>query len=239
MKNKTFVGLLCIVGALVFSFISANIRSTGNNKTIKAFITTQDIQAGEKIKEEMISQIDLSGDIPGNIIMNKDEIIDKYTKINLTKNDIFTNEKISLEAIYGSAYLENLDENKRAISISLNTLAIGLSGKLESGDIVSIIVVDEEEESSSIPEELKYVEVISISDSSGYDVKRAEDNSSNKSIGATATLLVNEEQSKILAKLENIGNIHLSLVYRGNDEYKQELLSEQNNVFGISEIKAE
>ena len=39
--------------------------------------------------------------------------------------------------------LESLDENHKAISITIGSFALGFSGKLETGDIVGILVYDQ------------------------------------------------------------------------------------------------
>ena len=227
-KNKTFVGIACIGFAVALTIVNISLTGGSGNSQTKAIITTGEISAGDKITESMIEEIRVQGNMPENVITSKDDVLGKYANISLTQNDIITTEKLSIEAIYGSAYLENLKEDERAISISLRTLAIGLSGKLESGDIVSIISIDEEG-NSTIFEELQYVELISVSDNNGYDV--GGNNNSDKNVGATTTLLVNEEQAKLLASLEAKGKIHISLVYRGNDDYKQQLLDKQKKLF--------
>lgn len=228
-KNKTLVGVICIGFAIGLTIINTSIKGNSGGIQTKALITTGEISAGDKITESMVEEIRLQGDIPDNIITSKDEVIGKYANTDIYGNDIITTDKLNVEAIYGSAYLENLEEDERAISISLKTLAIGLSGKLESGDIVSIISIDEDG-NSTILEELKYVELISVSDNNGYDVGGT-NNTSDKNVGSTTTLLVNEEQAKLLASLEVKGQIHVSLVYRGNDEHKQQLLEKQKSMF--------
>lgn len=236
-KNKTFVGIACIGFAVALTIVNISLKGRSGSSQTKAIITTGEISAGDKITESMIEEIRVQGNMPENVITSKDDVLGKYANISLTQNDIITTEKLSIEAIYGSAYLENLKEDERAISISLRTLAIGLSGKLESGDIVSIISIDEEG-NSNIFEELQYVELISVSDNNGYDVG-GNNNSSDKNVGATTTLLVNEEQAKLLASLEAKGKIHISLVYRGNDDYKQQLLDKQKSVFSEKTEKIE
>lgn len=75
-------------------------------------------------------------------------------------------------------------------------------------------------EETVIPNELKYVEVIAVTASSGYDANTESNKSEENELASTVTLLVTEEQSKILAELEEDGNIHLSLVYRGDEKEK-------------------
>ena len=228
-KNKMVVGIFCIGTALVMSLVSMNMKA-GGDSVKNVVVTTKEIGVGDKITDEMIDYKKLSGDTTG-LITNKEDVLGKYANISMVKGDYITNEKLSVEAIYGSAYLENLDEDDRAISVSITSNAKGLSGKLESGDIVSVILSstenEEDRKDTYIPEELKYVEIISVSDTSGYDVGSNEE---AKKIGSTVTLLVREEQSLILANAEGLNDIHFQLVYRGNDERKQKLLEEQRRI---------
>lgn len=61
------------------------------------------------------------------------------------------------------------------MSITIKSFANGLSGKLQSGDIVSVIAPDYKKLGATvIPPELKYVEVVSVTASSGYDANTGE-----------------------------------------------------------------
>lgn len=100
----------------------------------------------------------------------------------------------------------------------MKAFANGLSGKLQSGDIVSVIAPDYKKQGATvIPAELQYVEVIAVTATSGYDANTGEqDEDSEKELPGTVTLLVTPEQSKVLAELEADGKLHLSLAYRGD-----------------------
>ncbi|WP_317367363.1 Flp pilus assembly protein CpaB [uncultured Tyzzerella sp.] len=228
-KNKMAVGIFCVVTGLVVAFTSMNIK-TGSNEVKNVVVTTKKIEVGDKITDDMLGYKKLSGDISG-LITNKEEVLGKYAKTSMVSNDYITNDKLSIEAIYGSAYLENLGEDERAISVTITSSAKGLSGKLESGDIVSVILSRTDENRNKdtyIPEELKYVEIISVSDSKGLDT--GSENENAEKLGSTVTLLTMEEQSLLLANAENLDEIHFQLVYRGNDERKQKLLNEQKKI---------
>ncbi|WP_250277579.1 Flp pilus assembly protein CpaB [[Clostridium] colinum] len=229
MHNKMALGIFCIVISLLLSLFTINFK-TSSSETKNVVVTTKKIEVGDKITDEMLTFKKISGDTSG-LITNKEDIIGKYAKVPMVANDYVTNDKLNIEALYGSAYLENLGDDDRAISVSITTNAKGLSGKLESGDIVSIILSNTENEEGTkntyIPDELKYVEVISVSDTSGNDVGSNED---AEKIGSTVTLLTREEQSLILARAEGYEDIHFQLVYRGNDERKQQLLQEQKSI---------
>ena len=133
-----------------------------------------------------------------------------------------------------NAYLYNLDGSQQAISVSIKSFAEGLSGKLQSGDIVSVIAPDYKQQGQTVvPAELQYVEVISVTASSGYDANTGEpaaDEEDDKELPDTVTLLVSPEQAKVLAELEAEGTIHLSLVYRGDRENAGKFLAAQNDI---------
>ena len=72
---------------------------------------------------------------------------------------------------------------------------------------------------------------------SGYDanLENGED-TEEKELPSTVTLLVRPEQAKILAQLEAEGDIHLSLVYRGTTENAAKFIAAQDTI--LDEIKA-
>ena len=139
--------------------------------------------------------------------------------------------KISDSPASENAYLYNLTGEKRAISITIPSFAGGLSGKLISGDIVSIIAVDFKEKGETVvPEELQYVEVIAVTDKKGNDdetVTVKPDGEEETELPETVTLLVTPKQANILAELEAEGEIHVALVYRGTAENAQKFISAQ------------
>ena len=123
------------------------------------------------------------------------------------------------------------------MSITINTFAEGLSGKLKSGDIGSVIAPDYLGSGETIiPVELKYVEVIAVTAKSGYDANTGEETEEEKELPSTVTILVRPEQSRLLARLEAEGEIHLSLVFRGEAEKASEFIKAQDQV--LDEIKA-
>lgn len=143
------------------------------------------------------------------------------------------NTKVSDEPAADNAYLYNLDGSQQAMSITIKSFATGLSGKLQSGDIVSVVTPDFKKQGQTvIPPELKYVEVISVTASSGYDANTGEAPSEDdeRELPSTVTLLVSPEQSRVLAELEADGKLHLTLVYRGSRENADRFLAVQNEV---------
>ena len=81
-------------------------------------------------------------------------------------------------------------------------------------------------------EKLKYVEVISVTASSGYDANTGEQKATEdeRELPSTVTLLVTPEQGNILASLDADGKTHLSLVYRGDQKNIKEFLDTQTKI---------
>ena len=124
------------------------------------------------------------------------------------------------------------------MSITIDKFAQGLSGKLKSGDIVSVIAPDYQgSRQTVIPQELRYVEVIAVTANSGFDanLENGKDDE-EKELPSTVTLLVKPEQSEILAGLEADGTVHLSLVYRGTPQNAAQFIEAQDLI--LEELEA-
>ena len=113
-----------------------------------------------------------------------------------------------------------------AISLTIQTLASGLSDKLQPGDIIRIYhFLDVAVE---VPE-LRFVKVLSVTDSSGMNVDNTREplEDGEKQQSATITVLASPEQARTITLLENDGIAHVALVSRGNEKLAEELLAEQ------------
>ena len=73
--------------------------------------------------------------------------------------DSFTDKKLSDSIDTSDSLLRQLKPNETAMSVTVRSLANGLSGKLQQGDIIQIVSVDEDDK-AQIYEELQYVEVL-------------------------------------------------------------------------------
>jgi pilus assembly protein CpaB len=165
-------------------------------------------------------------------------VIGKYAAADFSPGDYILTTKVSDDPTTGYVYLHGLNRTKQAISVTVNSLAAGLSGKLMAGDIVSIIVPDFRKMGVTVtPPELQFVEVIAATASTGYDTNRraaggngAEAQDEKKELHVTITLLASPEQSRLLAELEADSKIHIALVYRGPHDDAAKFLQAQDDV---------
>lgn len=237
-RNRTVIGVLCILLALIICFGVTPLFSRSASEKTDIVRVTKDIKEGDEITAEMVQTVEVGAyNLPQNLMTDKKEVVGKYATADLAAGDYILSSKLSAVPAAENAYLYNLDGKKQAISVTIKSFATGLSGKLESGDIVTVIVADYQGKGeTAIPPELQYVEVISVTASSGYDANTGEV-VDEKELPSTVTLLVTTEQAKVLAELEQDSELHLALVYRGTPENAAKFIAAQDAL--IKELYAE
>ena len=237
-RNRTVIGVLCILLALIICFGVTPLFSRSASEKTEIVRVTKDIKEGDEITAEMVHTVEVGAyNLPQNLMTDKKEVVGKYATADLAAGDYILSSKLSAVPAAENAYLYNLDGKKQAISVTIKSFATGLSGKLESGDIVTVIVADYQGKGkTAIPPELQYVEVISVTASSGYDANTGEV-VDEKELPSTVTLLVTTEQAKVLAELEQDSELHLALVYRGTPENAAKFIAAQDAL--IKELYAE
>lgn len=241
LKNRTVLGAICIVLSLIICFALTPLFNQSVSQKTSVVRVVKDVQSGEQITKDMVQTVEVGGyNLPENVMKKADSVVGKYAKADLSPGDYILAAKLSDSPASENAYLYDLDGTKQAISVSIKSFAEGLSGKLASGDIVSVIAPDYKKQGSTvIPTELTYVEVIGVTSSSGNDIDQTDtqaepssDTNTNdeKQLPATVTLLVSPEQAKILADLDSEGKLHLSLVYRGTKDGAEKFLAVQDKL---------
>ena len=125
--------------------------------------------------------------------------------------------------------LNDIPSGKVAISLTVKTLASGLSDKLQPNDIIQIYHFLDV--ATDVPE-LQFVKVLSVTDSDGINVDNTKELAENeeKQQSATITVLATPEQAKIITALENDGVAHVALISRNNEKLAEELLAQQDKL---------
>jgi pilus assembly protein CpaB len=235
LKNRTLTGILCILLSLVICFGVVPLWGRSINTKTEIVRVIKEIRAGDMITADMVQAAEVGGfNLPEDVIRRAESAVGKYAAADLYAGDYILPAKLSDAPAAENSYLYSLDGTKQAISVSIKDFADGLSGKLQSGDIVSVIAADYQKQGITvIPPELQYVEVISVTASSGYDANTGEEQSGEseeRELPSTVTLLAGAEQSKALAGLEADGSLHLALVYRGTPENAALFTARQDRV---------
>ncbi len=242
LKNRTVLGVVCIALSLIICFAITPLFNASKSSTMKIIRIKNDVKIGQEITSKDIEVVEVGAyNMPSEVMQKSEDVVGKYASAEMIKGEYVLAAKISDSPASENAYLYNLTGEKRAISITIPSFAGGLSGKLISGDIVSIIAVDFKEQGETVvPDELQYVEVIAVTDKKGNDdetVTVKPDGEEETELPETVTLLVTPEQANILAELEAEGEIHVALVYRGTAENAQKFISAQEKL--LTELAAE
>ena len=235
MKNRTIIGIVCIVLALVVTFAVAPLVNKLSDSRTDIVRLKSDIAQGHMIQESDIEVVTVgSTGLPTNIITKKEAVVGKFAACDLKANTDLLQSMISDKSDSADDVFHTLDGKKQAISITISSFAGGLSGKLENGDIVSLVIFENETNKATIPGGLTYVKVITTTTAEGFDKDELTPNEDGTyELPTTLTLLVNPTQAKMLVEYENHGVIHADLVYRGDSKTAQKFLDAQDLYFEL------
>lgn len=233
-KNRIVIGVACIILSLTICFAVTPLFNKSISEKTQIVRVVREIKKGDEITAAQVKVVEVGGyNLPEDVVRNPETAIGRYASADFVPGDYIIASKIADEPAADNAYLYSLNGAKQAMSVTVKAFANGLSGKLQSGDIVSVIAPDYKKQGMTvIPPELQYVEVIAVTANSGYDANTGEreDGDSERELPTTVTLLVAPEQSRILAELEAEGRLHLSLVYRGDAENTAKFITAQDAV---------
>nr|WP_312985708.1 Flp pilus assembly protein CpaB [Clostridioides sp.] len=241
-KRNIVIGGVLIVASLLICFLVAPMVNKSFQSKEMAVRVTKPINKGDKITSDEVKEVEVGKyNLPESTINEKKSIVGKYALVDMVKGDSVLKAKVSDAPLAEDKYLYGLDGDQQAISITIKNLAAGLSGKIQTGDVISIIATGYGENQETItPPELQYVRVLSVTNSKGADRKsdtNVDKGSSEDELPTTITLKVNSTQAKLLAKLEEESKMHVSLKYRGTDTNAQKFIDEQERVINTLNLR--
>lgn len=233
MKNRTVIGIVCIVLALAVTFGVAPLVNKLADSRCEVVRMTKNVTQGHMITESDVEVVTVgSYNMQSDIIKKKEAVVGLFAACDLKAGDTLLPSKISTDADNAEDVFRTLDGSKQAISITIQTFAAGLSAKLKNGDIVSLVVYTNDSGKAVIPSALYYVKVITSTTADGYDKDELTPNEDGTyELPTTLTLLVNPAQAKLLTEYENEGRIHAALVYRGETKTAQKFIDAQDEYF--------
>ena len=241
MKNRTIIGIVCIVLALIVTFAVAPMVNKISDSRTDIVRMKKDVDQGHLISDDDIEIVTVgSHGLAIDTITKKEDVVGKFAACDLKVGDSLFPSKLSLTSDSADDVFRTLNGEKQAISITISTFAGGLSGKLENGDIISLIVFDNDTNEAFIPAGLTYVKVITTTTQSGFDKDEVTPNEDGTyELPTTVTLLVNPAQAQMLVEYENTGVIHANLVYRGDSKTAQKFLDAHDLYFEMLEAEDE
>ncbi len=233
MKNRTIIGIVCIVLALILTFAIAPLVNKMAESRVDIVRMKNDVIQGHQISENDVETVKVGGyNLPANVILKKESVVGRFATTDLKAGDYLLPSKLTDTSDKAADVFRTLMGDKQAISITIQTFAGGLSGKLQNGDIVQLVVFENAQTKAHIPAALTYVRVITTTTADGADKDELTVNEDGTyELPSTVTLLVNQAQAKLLVEYENKGRIHADLVYRGDEATAQKFLDAQDDYF--------
>ena len=230
VNNRFIFGVLSLVLAAIIAFVALPTIARQTNGKTEIVRITQPVLKGEQINSDNAGVVEVGGyNLPSNVAHQLSDVNGLYATADLSPGDYILTSKISTVPVSSDVALNDIPSGKVAISLTVKTLASGLSDKLQPNDIIRIyhfldIAAD-------VPE-LQFLKVLSVTDSDGINVDNtkelAEDEEKQQS--ATITVLATPEQAKIITALENDGVAHVALISRNNEKLAEELLAQQDKL---------
>jgi len=228
LKNRIFLSIICISIAAVISFVLLPRFYEDKSVTVMVLRAAGDIQAGTEITDKHLATVEVGEyGLPEGIINDKDSILGKIALTDIAKGDYFFSQKLGVFLV-NELFDRIVKNNQRLVTVSVPSVADGLSSHLQSGDIVTVAVFLEQasdgEDSSPqviLYPELKGLEVYSVENARTQDTAevRKQQSESQSSTGdpvpKAITLIVTEAQAERLIEAEYTGKLHMILEKRG------------------------
>lgn len=218
--------VLIAVGAAAIAVVSAvgiYSAAVGSTRGTEVVVAKAKIDQGQKITSGEVAVVTRSAkDVPLGAQKNLSVIVGEYAQATIYPSDVITSEKVSAKA-------DEVPDGKFEVSVPVKSFAAGLSGSLQPGDIVSICGIPSNGgQTVDAPNTLQYVKIVSV-----YPTAGQKSSSGASTSNTSVTLLVTQEQFKVLASWDN-ATLHFALVSRGDDKKAQALLQQQDQILNAS-----
>lgn len=236
VNSRFLYGILSILLAAIIAFIAIPTVTRKTNSKVEIVRITTALDRGDPITAKDVELAEVGGfNLPDNVATKLEDVIGTYAASSLYPGDYILSGKVSSTPLSSDLTLNAIPDGMVAISITVQSLAAGLSDKLQSGDIIRLYHYNDLSGTLNVVQdipELKFVKVLSVSDSKGLDIDYTKQPEEDEEKLQTATLTVQAtpEQAILLTQYENEGMLHVALISRGNEALAKELLNQQAEI---------
>jgi len=228
LKNRIFLSILCLVLAAGVSFLLLPRFYENKSATVMVLRAAEDIPTGTELTEHHLVSVEVGRyGLPEGVLSDQSLIVGKVVQTAIAKGDYFFPQKLG--SFVADELLDRIvKNNQRLVTISVPSIAAGLSSHLQVGDIVTIAVFMEKASSGQdfspqviLYPELHSLEVYSVENARTQDTAEVREQLSNGQsttgdpVPKAITLIATEAQAQKLIEAEYTGKLHLILEKRG------------------------
>jgi pilus assembly protein CpaB len=211
MRNKRF--LIVMTGALVFGLLAAFSVSRylssaqANTNVTKVAVAKVDIPLGTKIIAEQVGEVEVpSGTIPDGAFESAGKLVGRVAIVNIAAREAITDTKLAPQGTEGGL-TALIPEGYRAMTVKVDDAA-GVSGFIQPGTLVDVVVViDPKENSNQDPISKVVLQNIKVL-ANAQNIDRPKNEREATTVKAV-TLQVTPEQAEKLALASNEGKLQL------------------------------
>lgn len=139
LRNKFLIGILCIVIGVTVGFVLLPKSQDADINMTKVVRLTQDVEAATKLEEKMLEIATIPAEsVPNGASSALESFLNRYASSQLYDGDILTAAKVRdtlVDPVAAAAA-----KGKQLVSVTVPSLSAGVSGTLQPGDVVSIMV---------------------------------------------------------------------------------------------------
>lgn len=203
---------------------------------VSVVVAKDNISQGRLITETNITTTQIAKKyLPKDAFTDTEQLIGQYATTNIAAGDYLFASKISETTSRPSEWTTKLDAEHVAVSFTIRNFAAGLSAKIQADDIISIIAMEKDADHPTIPTELTYVRVLAVTANTAEEYVASEENTEEKLLPVSITVLATPEQAIKVAELDMNGNIYVALVSRDDPQRAEMLLSAQEEILTLAE----
>lgn len=141
LRNKLFIGLLCVALSLVIVFLAAPAVANEQTKTTEVCTANQNIDAGTMITKEMLKTVHMPASIaPGDATVRPTSV-GKYTTGLIWAGDVITASKLTDTNVHEDTYALATAKGKMVVSVTVKNLSVMAAARLQPGDVVTVMAL--------------------------------------------------------------------------------------------------
>lgn len=231
MKNRTVIGIICILLSVVTGFVLIPLLSRNAEKETEAIRIIKNVKAGSVITADCFETVKVPvSALPGGAVAKPEEAAGRFAACDLFAGDYVIPEKLTDATNATSFALLSLDDGELAVTVEITSFADGFSGQLRNGDIVQLFIYDRAAKTVFSPPELEYVSVITTVTGKGNSLDSAAE-TEDEDLPESLMLRVNRRQAALLFGYSNSSSVCCAFVCHADGKEAARYLREQSDYF--------